>query len=49
VTDAGLVEADALTAIDEATRRLMDEAVAEAKAAPDPTAADVLTDVYVRY
>jgi pyruvate dehydrogenase E1 component alpha subunit len=49
VTDAGLVEAGALSAIDEATRRLMDEAVAEAKAAPDPTAADVLTDVYVRY
>ena len=49
VTDAGLVEADQLSAIDEATRRLMDEAVAEAKAAPDPTAADVLTDVYVRY
>jgi acetoin:2,6-dichlorophenolindophenol oxidoreductase subunit alpha len=49
VTDAGMVEADQLTAIDEATRRLMDEAVAEAKAAPDPTAADVLTDVYVRY
>jgi pyruvate dehydrogenase E1 component alpha subunit len=49
VTDAGLVEAGQLAAIDEATRRLMDEAVAEAKAAPDPTAADVLTDVYVRY
>ena len=38
-----------LGAIDEAARRLIDEAVAEAKAAPDPTAADVLTDVYVRY
>jgi pyruvate dehydrogenase E1 component alpha subunit len=49
VTEAGLVEAGDLEAIDDATRRLMDEAVAEAKAAPDPTAADVLTDVYVRY
>ena len=28
---------------------LIDEAVDEAKAAPDPTAADVLTDVYVTY
>jgi pyruvate dehydrogenase E1 component alpha subunit len=49
VTEAGIIEADELSAIDEATKRLMDEAVAEAKAAPDPTAADVLTDVYVRY
>jgi acetoin:2,6-dichlorophenolindophenol oxidoreductase subunit alpha len=49
VTEAGIVEAGELSAIDEATRRLMDEAVSEAKAAPDPTAADVLTDVYVRY
>src|SRR3954451_18049936 len=49
VTDAGLVEADELAAIDAASRRLMDEAVDEAHAAPDPTPADVLTDVYVRY
>ena len=49
VTEAGIIEADELSSIDEATKRLMDEAVAEAKAAPDPTAADVLTDVYVRY
>jgi TPP-dependent pyruvate/acetoin dehydrogenase alpha subunit len=49
VTEAGIVEAGELSAIDEATQRLTDEAVAEAKAAPDPTAADVLTDVYVRY
>jgi pyruvate dehydrogenase E1 component alpha subunit len=32
-----------------AVATLIDEAVAEAKAAPDPTAADVLTDVYVSY
>ena len=49
VTDAGMIEAGELSEIDEATRALMDEAVAEAKAAPDPTPADVLTDVYVRY
>ncbi len=49
VTEAGIVEAEELTEIDEATARLMDEAVREAKAAPDPTPADVLTDVYVRY
>jgi acetoin:2,6-dichlorophenolindophenol oxidoreductase subunit alpha len=49
VTDAGIIEADELSEIDAATRALMDEAVAEAKAAPDPTPADVLTDVYVRY
>jgi acetoin:2,6-dichlorophenolindophenol oxidoreductase subunit alpha len=49
VTDAGVVEAAELSEIDAATRALMDEAVAEAKAAPDPELADVLTDVYVRY
>jgi len=49
VTEAGILEAEELTEIDEATKRLMDEAVREAKAAPDPTPADVLTDVYVRY
>jgi TPP-dependent pyruvate/acetoin dehydrogenase alpha subunit len=49
VTQAGLLEPDELAAIDEAVRTLMDEAVAEAKAAPDPAPADVLTDVYVRY
>jgi len=49
VTEAGIVEAEELTAIDETTAQLMDDAVREAKAAPDPTPADVLTDVYVRY
>jgi acetoin:2,6-dichlorophenolindophenol oxidoreductase subunit alpha len=44
-----IIDADELSAIDEASARLMDEAVSEAKAAPDPTPADVLTDVYVRY
>ena len=49
VTEAGIIEAEALTEIDTASQALMDEAVREAKAAPDPTPADVLTDVYVRY
>jgi TPP-dependent pyruvate/acetoin dehydrogenase alpha subunit len=49
VTDAGIVEADELTEIDERTRALIDEAVVAAKGAAYPTAADVLTDVYVRY
>jgi acetoin:2,6-dichlorophenolindophenol oxidoreductase subunit alpha len=49
VTEAGLLQAEELTEIDGATARLMDDAVREAKAAPDPTPADVLTDVYVRY
>ena len=44
-----IIDADELSAIDEATARLIEEAVREAKAAPDPTPADVLTDVYVRY
>jgi acetoin:2,6-dichlorophenolindophenol oxidoreductase subunit alpha len=48
-TDAGLVDADDLRGIDGAVARLIDEAVDEAKAAPDPTPADVLTDVYVSY
>ncbi len=49
VTGAGIVDAAELAEIDDATQRLMDEAVGDAKAAPDPTPADVLTDVYVRY
>ena len=49
VTDGGFVEQSDLDAIDRAVATLIDEAVAEAKAAPDPTPADVLTDVYVTY
>jgi TPP-dependent pyruvate/acetoin dehydrogenase alpha subunit len=49
VTEAGLVGVDQLEDVDAATRALIDEAVAEAKAGPDPTAADVLTDVYASY
>jgi TPP-dependent pyruvate/acetoin dehydrogenase alpha subunit len=48
-TEAGLADADDLKEIDGAVAELIDEAVAEAKAAPDPTPDDVLTDVYVKY
>jgi TPP-dependent pyruvate/acetoin dehydrogenase alpha subunit len=49
VTDGGMLEEADLEQIDASVRTLIDEAVAEAKAAPDPSAADVLTDVYVKY
>jgi TPP-dependent pyruvate/acetoin dehydrogenase alpha subunit len=49
VTEAGIIEAGELGEIDDAVRALIDESVAEAKSGPDPTAADVLTDVYVSY
>jgi pyruvate dehydrogenase E1 component alpha subunit len=49
VTSAGLIEQSDLDAIDSAVAELVERSVVEAKAAPDPTAADVLTDVYVSY
>ncbi|HZA81486.1 MAG TPA: thiamine pyrophosphate-dependent dehydrogenase E1 component subunit alpha [Actinomycetes bacterium] len=49
VTSAGLVDADELRRVDEEVGRLIDGAVATAKAAADPDPADLLTDVYVRY
>jgi TPP-dependent pyruvate/acetoin dehydrogenase alpha subunit len=49
VTAANMVEDDELTAIDDEVGALIDAAVEEAKAGPDPTEADLLTDVYVRY
>jgi TPP-dependent pyruvate/acetoin dehydrogenase alpha subunit len=49
VTDAGVLEREALDEIDASVKTLIDDAVREAKAAPDPTDADVLTDVYVKY
>jgi len=49
VTEGGMLEEAELDQVDADVRALIDEAVAEAKAAPDPTAADVLTDVYVKY
>jgi pyruvate dehydrogenase E1 component alpha subunit len=49
ITEAGLIERDELAEIDEAVRKLIDEAVAGAKAAPDPGPDEVLTDVYIKY
>jgi TPP-dependent pyruvate/acetoin dehydrogenase alpha subunit len=49
VTDAGLVGADDLAAVDESVRALIDDAVAQAKAAADPAPDEVLTDVYASY
>ena len=50
VTEAGMLQADDLSQIDEEVRRLIDEAVKTAKASPVPDPArDLLTDVYVSY
>jgi pyruvate dehydrogenase E1 component alpha subunit len=43
-----LSESD-LNSIDKEVNALIEKAVAEAKAAPLPTLADLLTDVYVKY
>jgi len=48
-TAAGLVTAAELEAIDKEVAALIDEAVEKALAAPTPTEADLLTDVYVSY
>jgi TPP-dependent pyruvate/acetoin dehydrogenase alpha subunit len=49
VTETGeLTQAD-LDAVDAEVATLIDQAVDDAKAAPPPTEADLLTDVYVRY
>ena len=49
VTGADLVSAGDLASIDEEVRALIDEAVRDAKAAPDPDESYLLTDVYVSY
>jgi len=49
VTAAGLVADGDLDAVDTEVRALIDEAVTEAKAAPEPQPDDLLTDVYVSY
>ena len=49
VTEAGLLDASDLDAIDGEAEGLIDGAVAKAKVASPPTAADLLTDVYVSY
>ena len=49
VTEAGLLEPAQFDEIDRAAAALIDAAVAAAKAAPKPAAAQLLTDVYVTY
>lgn len=49
LTEAGQVSRAELEAIDREARALVEEAAAFAKAAPQPTAADLTTDVYVKY
>ena len=49
VVGAGVVKPAELEAIDREAKELIERAVTEAKAAPAPTAQDLLTDVYVRY
>ena len=49
VTEAGLLEGTQLDEIEAEVKSLIEQAVAEAKAAPPPTEADLLTDVYASY
>ena len=49
VTETGELTGGDLDAVDAEVAALIDRAVDEAKAAPLPTRADLLTDVYVRY
>jgi len=49
VTEAALLEADALDAIDRSVAEDIEHSVRNAKEAPRPTEADLLTDVYVAY
>jgi pyruvate dehydrogenase E1 component alpha subunit len=49
VTETGELAQPDLDAVDADVATLIDESVAAAKAAPLPTEADLLTDVYVRY
>ncbi len=49
VTSAGLVEAGEIEQIDREVGALIDDAVAQAQAAPKPGLDDLLTDVYVSY
>jgi pyruvate dehydrogenase E1 component alpha subunit len=49
VTGAGLVADGDFDAMDTQVRALIDEAVADAKAAPEPGPDELLTDVYVSY
>ena len=49
VVESGRLTDAQLDQVDGQVAALIDEAVAEAKAAPLPTPEDLLTDVYVKY
>lgn len=49
VTEAGLIEAAELEAIDKEVLALIDKSVEEAQKAPQPDLSELLTDVYVSY
>jgi acetoin:2,6-dichlorophenolindophenol oxidoreductase subunit alpha len=49
VREAGVISKDEMEKIDKDVMKLIDDAVDEAKAAPLPSAADLMTDVYVKY
>ena len=49
IIEAGVIEASELAAIDAEAMDLIEDALAEAKAAPVPVAAELTTDVYVSY
>ena len=49
IIEAGVIEASELAAIDAEAMDLIEDALAEAKAAPAPVAAELTTDVYVSY
>src|SRR5258708_39838393 len=49
VTEAALLEADALDAVDNEVAALIDRAIVDARAAEPPDASQLLTDVYVSY
>jgi pyruvate dehydrogenase E1 component alpha subunit len=49
VVESGELSAESLDEVDTEVAKLVEEAVAEAKAAPKPTRADLETDVYVSY
>jgi pyruvate dehydrogenase E1 component alpha subunit len=49
VSEAALLELDALDAVDAEIVALIDQAIADARAASPPDAAQLLTDVYVSY
>ncbi len=49
VMSAGVITADEMAAIDNDVLARIDDAVAQAQAAPEPTVADLETDVYLTY